>query len=206
MHALIIANGRFPPLQLVRKLIKRADLIVCADGGANHARKLRIKPDVILGDMDSITPSTKTFFKSIPQLLIDDQNSTDLEKAIEFCIQRKATSIDVIGWSGDRIDHTTGSLGCFKKYGIKVALRFVDSVGELSLIQKWSQLKMKKGERLSLIPLERCTGVTTKNLKYGSRNETLELGAREGISNEATASSVTIHLKKGTLLLYRFRT
>ena len=150
-------------------------------------------------------PSTRTFFKSIPHLLIDDQNSTDLEKAIEYCIKRKATSIDVIGWSGDRIDHTTGSLGCFKKYGKRVSLRFHDALGELTLIQKQVQLKMIKGEKLSLIPLDRCTGVTTKNLKYALHNETLELGVREGISNEAIASRVTIHVKKGTLLLYRFR-
>ncbi|MBI4547257.1 MAG: thiamine diphosphokinase [Ignavibacteriae bacterium] len=203
MHALIIANGRSPSPQLVRKLLKHADLIVCADGGANHARRLKIKPDVILGDMDSVTSPTKAFFKSIPQLFIEDENSTDLEKAIEFCIQRKAASIDVIGWSGDRIDHTTGSLGCFKKYGSNVRLRLVDSVGEVTLIQKRSRFKTRKGERLSLIPLERCSGVTTKNLKYGLQNETLELGVREGISNEATASMVTITVKKGTLLLYR---
>jgi len=203
-HALIIASGRFPSLQSVRQIVKRAEVIVCADGGANFARRVGIQPDVILGDMDSITFSTKTFFKSVPQLLVEDQNSTDLEKAIEFCIQRKATSIDVVGWSGDRIDHTTGGLGCFKKYGSRVSLRFHDAVGELTLIRKQVKLTMRKGEKLSLIPLDRCTGVTTKNLKYGLHNQTLELGVREGISNEATAKQVSITVKKGTLLLYRF--
>jgi thiamine pyrophosphokinase len=204
MKALIIANGTLPTKQLVRKLASAASIIVCADGGANWARKLHIKPDIILGDFDSISNTTKKYFKNVPLLFIDDQNSTDLEKAIAFCIRRKMGSIDIIGAIGGRIDHTIGSLGCFKKLGSKTKLRLFDPMGVISLIKKQVQLKMRKGEKLSLIPLDRCVGITTKDLKYALKNDVLELGIQEGISNEATSSKVTISVKRGTLLLYRF--
>lgn len=204
MRGLIIANGTLPRRSTVRTLAAAADVIVCADGGANGARKLGIRPDVILGDFDSITPSTKKFFRAIPVMLIEEQNRTDMEKAIDYCIRRRIASVDVVGATGDRIDHTTGNLWCFKKFGDRVRLRFIDSVGVLTQIRGSIRLSMEIGERLSLIPLDRCSGVTTANLKYPLHNDLLELGVKEGISNEATGTSVKITVRQGTMLLFRF--
>lgn len=204
MHALIIANGTLPHPDFVRALVKFANIIVCSDGGANHAQALGIKPNVIIGDFDSITSSTKIFFKDVQQITITDQYSTDLEKAILYCIQQEYTSVDIVGAFGDRIDHITGSLGCFKKFGMQIHMRILDTVGDVTLIQKEIHLNMRQGEKLSLIPLERCTGVSTNNLKYELKNGILELGVQEGISNEAVSQNVSIRVGDGTLLLYRF--
>lgn len=204
MNALIIANGTLPSKQLVRQLVASTDIIICADGGANHARNLHITPDVILGDLDSITASTKKYFRHIPTLFIGDQNSADLEKAIELCLRLFITHADIIGATGTRVDHTTGSLGCFKKYGAKIDLTIIDTTATISLVKKHVHLKTRSGEKISLIPLDRCMGVTTAGLRYSLRDEALELGVREGISNEATGKNVVISVKKGSLLVYRF--
>jgi thiamine pyrophosphokinase len=204
MNALIIANGTQPPLTIVRPIAQSANLIICADGGANHALKMNIKPHIIIGDFDSILASTKVYYSNVTQRVIGDQDSTDLEKAIRYCIEQQIASVTIIGATGDRLDHTTGTLGCFKKFGDTIDLQLIDSVGALTLIRPSVTLVMKKGETLSLIPLEKCTGVTTVNLKYGLNDDVLELGFREGISNEATAEDVSISVKTGTLLLYRF--
>ena len=188
----------------VKKILSSAELIICADGGANHARRLGITPDIILGDLDSMTSSTRRYFKRIPQLFIEDQHSTDLEKAIDYCIQRNVKTVDILGATGDRIDHTTAALGCFKKYGKQIDLKLIDSLAGISRIRLSTRLKMSIGEKVSLIPLERCEGVTTSNLQYRLHNDILELGVREGISNEAVGTNVTISLKRGTLLVYRF--
>ena len=194
MNALIIANGSHPSLWIVRRLVHDADVVICVDGGANYANKHNIVPDVILGDFDSISPLTKRKFRKIKQLHIKDQDSTDLEKAISYCIKKKIDEANIIGAFGDRIDHTTGSLGCFKKFRGKIVLRFVDDVGVVSEIKKSVIIQTTVGEKTSLIPLDRCTGVTTKNLLYSLKNGVLELGVQEGISNVATSTSVTINV------------
>ncbi len=204
VNALIIANGSLPRPSIVGGLVRRARLIVCADGGASHARRLGITPDVILGDLDSLSDASRRFFRRVPVVFDEDQDSTDLEKAIEFCIRRKFRSIDAVGVFGSRIDHATGSLGCLKKFSPRAELTLYDLEGSVSLIRGRERLHAAKEEKLSLIPLERCEGVTTKNLRYPLKDDVLELGVREGISNEATASSVEVRLRRGTLLLYRF--
>lgn len=204
MTALIIANGPLPAQPNLSRLFAAADLIVCADGGANQARKRGVKPDIILGDLDSISPATKKYFSRVPIVLIEDQESTDLEKAISFCVHRGIRQADIIGALGERIDHATGSLGCFKKFGKEIELRFHDAYGALSCVRGTRTFAARKGQKISLIPLDRCSGITTRNLLYPLNNETLELGRREGISNQATSSAVTVSVKKGTLLLYVF--
>ncbi len=203
MNALIFANGVPPSRTLARRIAGRADLVVCADGGANHAGRLALRPDVILGDLDSIRPSVRKRFSGVTTLRIADQNSTDLEKAIRYCLRRRCSSIDVLGATGGRIDHTAGNLGCFKKFGYRCALTFIDDDGELSMVGKRISLQTRKRELISLIPLERCTGVTTKNLLYPLRNGALELGVREGTSNRATGRAVIVSVRTGTLLVYR---
>ena len=200
MKAVIIANGTLPSRAIVRKFVRGAEYIVCADGGANHARRLRIVPDVIIGDLDSITPSTKRHFRRVPILHIADQESTDMEKALSFCIERRFTHADILGGTGDRIDHSTGTLGCFKKFGKKISIRLIDEVGIVQLVGDSLELRVRKGDHISLIPLERCTGITTANLRYPLRNESLELGVREGISNIATTSTIAVRCRKGILL------
>lgn len=205
MNALIIANGAPPSSALARRLAAAADLVICADGGANHAVRLGVRPDVILGDLDSITASTRKRFRGVPSLRIAEQESTDLEKAIRYALLHRCTEIIVVGATGKRLDHTAGNLGCFRKFGVRCAMRFIDDDGELTLVGRDASLRTRRGELLSLIPLERCSGVTTTGLKFGLRNASLELGVREGTSNRALASKATVSVKKGTLLLYRPR-
>ena len=143
------------------------------------------------------------YYSNIPQHVIRTQDSTDLEKGINYCIHRKCTSVAIVGATGSRIDHTTGSLGCFKKFRHRIDMTLYDGEGETQLIEKNVRLRTQRGERISLIPLERCTGVTTKNLLYPLINEVLELGVREGISNVATSATIVVSYRKGTLLLYR---
>ena len=202
MHALIVANGPLPPH--VRRLAYEASLVVCADGGANEALRAGLTPHVIIGDFDSVLPPTLERFAGAEQLRVAEQESTDLEKAIRLALARGAHSADVVGALGRRVDHTLGTLGCFRRFAGTIDLRVVDDEGVLTLLPPSSSFPAEPGEKLSLVPLDRCTGITTENLKYPLRGETLEAGVRDGISNEATASPVGITYAAGTLLLYRF--
>jgi thiamine pyrophosphokinase len=202
--ALIIANGKLPGTEVINALTASADFIICADGGANHAKRIGILPDLIIGDFDSVSKETLKFFRNVRRIKEPDQDTTDLEKSILYCISHGIRSANVIGASGDRIDHTTAGLGCFKKFGHQISLRMIDALGELTRIDGEVHLLMTIGEKLSLIPVDQCTGIRTYNLKFCLDGEILEIGTREGVSNSALAENVSISVEQGTLLLYRF--
>ena len=179
--------------------------VICADGGANTASKLGLRPDLIIGDLDSIMASTVRKFSRIRTRRIGDQNSTDLEKALTWAVRAGYTEIVVMGATGGRLDHLTGNLSALGKFARKTSVTFMDNFGELIAVGSELVLDAPVGTTVSLIPLSRCEGIVTSGLKWGLHNGTLEMGVRDGISNIVTASPATISVRRGMLLLYRIR-
>jgi len=202
-RALVIANGEPPKKMRLQALLREADVVLCADGGANIALKLGVVPDAIIGDLDSIHTETLVKFHKVPTYRDNDDESTDLEKTIAWAIKEKFDHVTVIGASGKRLDHSMGNLGVLAKFYPDAVVRFVDEFGELTYVGRELTIDVKKGEIVSLIPLSRCEGIVTDGLRYALNGETLELGVRGGTSNVVTASPVSIKVKKGNLLLFR---
>jgi thiamine pyrophosphokinase len=200
--ALVFCNGKPPSQQLAHKCLRSKPFVVCADGGANVAARLGIRPDLIIGDCDSVLPKTWRQFSSVPLLQILDQENTDLEKALDYLLKKNIRSVVVLGATGKRADHAFANLSILAKYGKKLDLIFRDDDGEIfALPKRWSG-EVGTGTIISLLPLGKCTGITTAGLKYPLKNESLALGVREGLSNEAIADTLKIRVRTGKLLLF----
>lgn len=202
-RALVIANGEPPKKQRLQTLAREANIVICADGGANIALKSGIMPDAIVGDLDSIHAEALVKFHKVPTHEDRDEASTDLEKAILWAIKAKFDHITVVGATGKRVDHSVGNLGVMAKYYPDAIIRFVDDLGEISYVGRELTFEAKKRAVISLIPLSRCEGIVTQGLRYALEGEALELGVREGTSNVVVSSPVSIKVKKGHLLLYK---
>lgn len=202
-HALVICNGEMPSSKLLSPLLKPKPFIICADGGANKVRAYGIIPDCIIGDLDSITQKTRHYFSSVPVIHNPDQNSTDLEKVLEYLLANHFISAMIVGATGDRPDHTMANFSILLKYHKKLSLQFFDERCTIEIVQKKIRFTAMIGQQISLIPMEKCFGITTKGLKYLLKNESLEFGVREGSSNEAVSTTIDISLKNGSLLLFK---
>ncbi len=110
---IIIANGNSPTKSVVNYFIKKGfTTIICADGGANSARKIGIIPDYIIGDLDSIQNRTLKYYQSKSKIIkFTRQNDTDVEKCLKFAISKKYFEVILLGVTGDRLDHTICNFG-----------------------------------------------------------------------------------------------
>ncbi|MBW7887706.1 MAG: thiamine diphosphokinase [Bacteroidetes bacterium] len=201
--ALVICNGKIPPREYFTPYLKERPVILCADGGANKARNINITPHLIIGDLDSITEQTRKAFQHIPIIHLADQYSTDLEKALEYLLQHAVHSAVVFGATGNRSDHLMANFSILLKYHSKLHLQFVDEYSTVEIVDKKISFKAKRGQQISLMPMGRCEGIVTKGLKYPLENEALALGVREGSSNEAVSSTVSVSVARGALLLFK---
>ncbi|MEX2586075.1 MAG: thiamine diphosphokinase [Balneolaceae bacterium] len=202
MHAIILCNGRKPPLELISHELNRSDLFIAADGGANHAEELGLTPDLIVGDLDSYRPAYPP--ESVEVILKPDQESNDLEKALWSALDRGVTTVSIYGATGIRIDQTLKNLSVLKQFHPRFEhIRFVDRHGELFLLPKQYHTELPLGTSVSLIPLSgRVEGVTTSGLQYPLNKEPLEIGVRDGSSNRTLEPIVRIEHKNGDLLLF----
>ncbi|MBI4429834.1 MAG: thiamine diphosphokinase [Ignavibacteriales bacterium] len=202
-RALVLANGKPPTKRLLAKLLKEADAFVCADGGANIAARYGLKPNLIIGDLDSIQAGTLKRFSRVPARRIADQNSTDVEKALSWAVRKGFQEIMVVGAAGHRLDHAIGNLSALAKFSRKAKITFIDDESELVGVGHSYEFDADPGTIVSLIPLSLCEGIVTKGLKWELRNESLKLGVRESTSNVVKSSPVSIMVRRGDLLLYR---
>ncbi len=206
MRAAIVGNGRLPPTRGLRQLLRHADLLVCADGGLRPMRGLGITPQVAIGDFDSASPSLLVWARRRGTRLLAlprEKDKTDTELAIQYALRAGATTIDLIGVLGGRIDHTLANIG------LLVALarqrrpaRIVHGNTELFLATPRASIPGRVRDRVSLIPLSaRVSGVSTHGLKYPLADSTLRTDTTRGISNEITASPAHVRTRRGWLLV-----
>lgn len=204
-RALVLANGVPPPAALLQALLREAEVLVCADGGANVALALGVTPHAIVGDLDSIAPATRARFAAVPLYEDHDEFCTDLEKAVVWALSQGFGHITIAGATGKRLDHAVGNLGVLIKLHARARLRLVDECGELQHVGRELRVNEPVGTVVSLLPLTRCEGIETEGLRYALHGETLELGGRDATSNVVTTSPAVIRVARGHLLLYTLR-
>ncbi|HEX5316675.1 MAG TPA: thiamine diphosphokinase [Candidatus Kapabacteria bacterium] len=188
-------------------------LVICGDGGAEHARRLGIPCHVIVGDLDSITPDTRRYYEEGGTQIvhIPDQEHNDFEKAIEYLAgngHRAAKwngNVRVLGMTGGRVDHTFSNFSVMLRFSERFSsLLAIDADAEyriLTAARNHCSIHCPLGTTISLIPFGEAHGIVTEHLRYPLTHESLILGKREGLSNIVTGSPVTITIASGALLV-----
>lgn len=199
---IILANGTSPTKQILKQYQEPNDILVCADGGANAAAALSIVPQMILGDLDSITAKTLKLFSKVPIKQIREQNSTDLEKALSYTVAHHFSEAVIFGATGGRADHEFGNFSALSKFSDSIDITFVDQYGKYFSVENETVIQLPVGATISLLPLTLCSGVTTSGLKWNLKNESLGLGVRESTSNVSTSEMVTVKFRTGKLIVF----
>ena len=187
---------------------KWADTIICADAGADVAKKVGILPQVVIGDFDSISRVNLEFYnrnKDVTLVNIREQETTDMEKAIVFTLSTgRIADIIIIGAGGSRTDHFLHTIGLMFKYRNKARIRIIEGENLITLKTKSFRDKCKVGETVSLIPYGgQVNNTGAIGLKFPVQGENLIPGIKESISNQASRESISVNFDSGNLLYYR---
>ncbi len=201
MKVLVFANGTPPSRARVQPFLHDSSLIVAADGGANALGQLGLSPDFVVGDLDSLSPDARGKFPRAQFVERADQNKTDLEKTLTFCLEKGATEIVVFGATGRRLDHELANLGILQHVSRQAQVTLVDDHFWVRVVRGSFSFPCKPGRLISLIALQLAEGVSVQGVQFPLQNARLDFGGR-GVSNVATAEQVSIQIKKGELFLF----
>ncbi len=195
---LLVLNGALNKKFLVQ-IAKNYSFILAADGGANKCLKAGIKPDIVVGDLDSITPKNKAVLKGHLKQ-VSRQDNSDFEKALDYLKTLKPKQVDIALFWGGRFDFCFSNFLAASVYLKCFDIRFLLPGAIVYLLSRSARIEAKKGARVSLIALEEIKNISTQNLIYSLKNETLKPGQR-GLSNIAKGN-FTVNFKNGKLLVY----
>lgn len=197
--AALFLNGDAPePIALQRAFSYEPDFKLCTDGAYYYMQMLNIDADAIIGDMDSLHEVPK----NMELIFIEDQNTTDFEKALEHLVKLNYERVVVLGSTGGQNDHFLGNLNAAYKYRKKLNILFFDNSQHFFLTEKSIEFPTEIDKIVSLVPFPETHIVAMDGLQYGLENESLDLLKRVGTRNRATDTRVSIQLSSGALWIF----
>lgn len=196
----VIAGGEIRDLAFAKRMIKKSDYVICVDGGFDHAKKMGIKPHIIIGDLDSICLKKE---RIKVKRYSCEKDYSDTELALRHAASRGAKDMILLGALGKRFDHALANI--FAASNFPGGVRIIDEYVEIVVYDRAFVISGKKGDTVSLIPFfSNVSGIDSFGLKYRLKGLTLKANSR-GISNEMTAGKAKVSFKKGKLLVIKVR-
>jgi thiamine pyrophosphokinase len=215
-RALVVANGDVPPRARLDQNWPGWDeevaLVVAADGGAQQAARLGLRPDVVVGDADSIEPAMLEELQVAGariRLLPRAKDASDTELAVTEARAAGANAVTIIGALGGlRFDHALANvlLATGHRYP-ELELTLLDGTTRIRCLRATGGrhaemvLNGRAGDLVSLFPVGTARGVTTQGLHYALSDESLPAGTSRGLSNVRLAATARVRLDEGALLI-----
>lgn len=202
--ALLIANGAACQPDLLGQLLEWSPVVVVLDSAIWRVLDLDIKVDVLLGDFDRQLDIDAIRARQYPLDIVHtpDQNKTDLDKGIEYLIERGFRAVNIVWATGRRADHSLTNMTNIVRYKDQIRIVMIDDHSRIfplvGRFEKWYEA----GTPLSLIPVGTVTGYTSEGLVYNLQDATLQLGYFTSSSNAVAQDGfVRIEAKTGDLLI-----
>lgn len=210
MRAGVICNGKIEDYGWFSAIAESLDVVVCADGGSNHAYYAGITPKMIVGDLDSIRPEVLAHFRQAGVLIKRyprEKDETDLRLALSEVVKLGAGEVVLLAALGKRVDHILGNISnLVYLHNMGVRGYILDENNQVFICDSEVQITGEAGEEVSLLPLTtRVCGLYSKNLKYPLQNSVFEIGNPYGISNVLLGKEASVSMQDGLLLVIKSR-
>lgn len=160
--------------------------IIAVDGGANNTLSENKKFKLILGDMDSCNSINSCQINEGSIYKIDDQDTTDFDKALKYI---KAPLYLAIGFYGARIDHTLSSFQTLSKNDNIILIGPDDFAFKLG---KSFKMHLPINTRISFFAFEKTRVISSIGLKWSLTNLSLTPNKQMSISNRTSTSTIEV--------------
>jgi thiamine pyrophosphokinase len=182
--------------------------IIAADGGLDLAERLGLHADLVVGDMDSVTPDALERARLAGAEVVShppDKDETDLELALAAAWGglrgRTGASVVVLGGAGGRLDHLAANLAVLSGPRWRhVRITAWIGAARVDVVHTSRRMTGVPGMEVSILawhgPAE---GVTTTGLEWPLHRATLAPGSARGTSNRFTGDTATVSLVRGTV-------
>lgn len=191
-----LIGGGAVDFEAVQDLVVRGAILVAADGGADHARALGLRPVAVIGDMDSISPETRDQFGDVLHH-IPEQDSTDFEKSLRVL---DVAGIIGFGFLGPRADHGLAAMQALARHqGAPVILQSAQDVVFHLPTHREMTFELPRDTRVSLFPFA-SVACAAEGLRWPLDGLTFDPMGQIGTSNKATGGALRLMAKGAGLL------
>lgn len=189
VRVVVLVGGRVAASARLRRSVADAGLVIAADGGLRHAAPLGLRPDLLVGDLDSVDGETLSRYPGLPvERHPPAKDDLDLELALAAALARGARHTLVVGGLTGRLDQTLATL-------LVVQARHAaghDHEVDDGRRRVWPlrpgegrDLPLRRHERFSLLALDPAATVSVQGARFPLDRAILERARGLGVSNVA---------------------
>ncbi len=179
------------------------DYVIAVDGGFASLEAIGRKPDMALGDFDSLGYVPKGL--RVAQFS-SHKDKSDMELALDRARSMRYDEVYVYGGLGRRLDHTLANLQLFALFSEKgLFVTAVDEDTSVVFITGPDTFEMPAVEAgtVSVFSMnDRAEGVFERGLAYELDDAVLTNRTSLGLSNELIGEAVMIGVEKGTIAIF----
>lgn len=206
MRCLIFTGGDLIDAHWHQRQISRDDYLIAADRGAEHLLTLGYLPDIVIGDLDSISDIAKDYLTSQGvkfKISSSEKDQTDTELALIHALSLNPKEVLLFTALGNRLDHALANVFLLAGYlNWGVPIYFMTPTQTLWVTDKSIDIKGYPEQLVSLIALSnQVTDLTLTGFYYPLEKAVLSLGFSRGISNIMLKEEARIEFSQGILLI-----
>ena len=180
---------------------QQQDLVIAADGGYGSLCALGVRPDVVVGDFDSLNeiPDHPHILR-LPRI----KDETDMGYAINHALDLGYTRFLLLGGMGGRLEHTIANLQLLAGLNRRGALGILYGNGQAAAVITNGRFTFPadlSGYCSVFCQSGAAQGVTIEGMKYPLFEDELTGDFPLGVSNEFLGVPATVSVEQGTLLL-----
>ncbi len=197
VEAIVLGNGEFPTHEIPLKVLYSGKPVICCDGGANEYIRRGNIPNLIIGDGDSLEKEYYEKYNDLV-LVIDDQETNDQTKAVNYLLSKGINNIVIVGATGKRDDHILGNISLLMEYRQAGAnIKMLTDHGVFIPCHNKFSMRCLPGLQISIFNFA-ATDFSSIGLKYPIYDFT---SLWQGTLNESVDNQFTINAK-GEYLLF----
>jgi len=202
---IIVGNGEDWQKEKVISFCQTADFIIAADNGLSLLHQFNITPDLIIGDMDSVSSVLLQHYPDIPvEKFPAKKDFSDTELAIKKAITLNPGEIVLLAVTGNYFDHSYATIiNLFRNYQPGIEIKIITSNSLIFPIKKKTNLLHLKGRRFSLFPISDIKNFSMQGAQYQFPKKNLKV-TDYSLSNVIVQEKLEINLEKGMLFCVLF--
>ena len=200
----IVGAGEFTPRDLCPGT---SDFVIAADGGLRALEKLGVRPDLLIGDLDSLGDHPLPANVPLEKHPVEkDDTDTGIALAQGYAMGYRRFAL--YGCAGGRVDHLIANFQSMCRYSkLGASVRLIAPEYDAYALSNGSILLPHRpaGTTVSIFCHgDQAEGVSIRGLYYTLDQHTLTCDHPLGVSNHHTEEQAEITVRNGTLLIIQY--
>tara|TARA_B110000196_G_scaffold93913_1_gene81224 strand:- start:191 stop:808 length:618 start_codon:yes stop_codon:yes gene_type:complete len=187
---ILVLNGNLFKKSELTLFLKKYNKIICVDGAANKVINAKIKPNYIIGDLDSISRTNLIKYKN-KIIKLKNQNYNDLQKALNWLKNKGINDIDIIGFDGKRADHMINNFNIIIDSINDLNIKIITEKGTFYTVDKNITFSNVLNKSISIFNKNLNNKISSKGLKYELKDRILK-NIYDGTLNLAIKNDVSL--------------